>query len=340
MNHAENTMPETMNAVMSTTYGPPEVLRHSVVAKPVPNDDEVLIKVRATTVTVADVRVRSFTVPRSFWIPARISLGIVRPKKTILGSEVAGEVEAVGGAVTKFKPGDRVFASTLPDFGGYAQYVCVRHDRPIALMPSNLTFEEAAAVPIGGRTALHYVSQAGIGRGTKVLVYGASGSVGSYAVQLAKRAGATVTGVCSAANVELVRSLGADKVIDYTREDFTQNGERYDVIFVAVDKCPFAACARSLANDGIYLNVTQPLPTPGMLWASVTTRKRLILGQNPPQDDSGLVALKELIEAGELRAVVDRCYPLERIVEAHRYVDTGRKRGNVVVRVGHDADAE
>jgi NADPH:quinone reductase-like Zn-dependent oxidoreductase len=324
-----------MKAVVYHKYGSPDVLKLAEVEKPIPRDNEVLVKVHATTVTVADFRSRSFTVPPAFWLPARITLGFRKPKKAILGVELAGEIESVGKDVTLFKKGAQVFAATLISYGAYAEYKCLPEDAAIAIKPANITYEEAAALPIGARTALYYLRKANIQRGQKVLVYGASGSVGSYAVQLAKVFGAEVTGVCSTANVELVKSLGADRVIDYTVEDFSKNGETYDVIFEAVDKSSFSACMRSLKKDGIYLNVTAPLPSIRMLWTKITSSKKLLLGENPPEKAEDLIFLKTLVEAGKIRPVIDRAYPLEQIVEAHRYVDKGHKKGNVVITVEH-----
>jgi len=326
-----------MKAIVYTKYGPPEVLQLKEMEKPVPKDNEVLIKVYATTVTVGDCRARSFTVPRSVWLPARIALGFRKPRKAILGLELAGEIETVGKYVKLFKKGDQVFAATLMGFGAYAEYKCLPEDAAVSIKPSNITYEEAAALPIGARTALHYLRKANIQRGQKVLVYGASGSVGTYAVQLAKYFGAEVTGVCSTTNLELVKSLGADKVIDYTVEDFTTKDETYDVIFEAVDKSSFSACMRSLKKDGIYLNVTVPLPSIRMLWTKMTSSKKLILGENSPEKAEDLIFLKELVEAGKIKPVIDRCYPLEQIVEAHRYVDKGHKKGNVVITVEHSS---
>jgi NADPH:quinone reductase-like Zn-dependent oxidoreductase len=249
-----------MKAVVYEKYGSPDVLELKEVNKPTPKDNEVLIKVYATTVTVADFRSRSFTVPPAFWLPARITLGLRKPKKRILGVELAGEIETVGKDVKRFRKGDQVFAATLISYGAYAEYKCLPEDAAIAIRPSNLTYEEAAALPIGARTALHFLRKANIQPGQKVLVYGASGSVGSYAVQLARYFGAEVTGVCSTTNLELVKSLGAAQIIDYTTEDFSKNDETYHVIFEAVDKSSFSACMKALKKDGIYLNVTSPLP--------------------------------------------------------------------------------
>lgn len=318
-----------------TKYGPPDVLHLKEVEKPTPNDNEILVKVKATTVTVADIRSRSFSVPPAFWLPARITLGFRQPKKEILGMELAGEIESVGKNVKRFKAGDQVFAASLLDFGAYAEYKCLPEDGPVTIKPSNLTYAEAAAIPIGARTALYFLRKAAIQEGQKVLVYGASGSVGSYAVQLAKYFGANVTGVCSSTNVELVKSLGADKVIDYTAEDFSKSRESYDVIFEAVNKSPFSACMKVLKKDGIYINVTVPLPSVKMLWTNLTSSRKLVLSRNSPETSEALDFLKELVEMGKLNVVIDRYYEFDEIVEAHRYVEKGHKRGNVVVNVEH-----
>jgi len=322
-----------MKAIVCTHYGPPEVLQLKEVDKPAPRDNEVLVKVYATAVTSGDARVRSFTVPLSFWLPARLALGLSKPKRAILGSVFAGEVEAVGKAVTRFQTGDRVFGSKGHDFGAYAQYLCLPENGTLAIKPANMTYEEAAALPWGGMTALYFLRKRKIHSGQHVLIYGAAGSVGAAAVQLARYFGAAVTGVCSTAHVELVKALGAETVIDYTQEDFSKSGVTYDVIFDAVGKTSFAGCIRSLKEEGIYLQaVAAPALSARMRWTSMTSGKTLIGGTAVPKAED-LMYLKELADAEKIQLVIDRWYPLEQMVEAHRYVDQGHKMGYVVITV-------
>ncbi|MBK9925086.1 MAG: NAD(P)-dependent alcohol dehydrogenase [Anaerolineales bacterium] len=308
-----------MKAIVATKYGGPEVLQLKDVQKPTPKDNEILIKVHATTVTMGDFRMRSFTVPALLWIPARIALGITKPKQPIYGMELAGEVEAIGKDVSRFKVGDQVFASTLTEnFGAYAEYKCLPEKAMVAIKPVNITYEEAAALPIGATTALRLLrkgnTQASMS-GQKVLIYGASGSVGTYAIQLAKHFGAEVTGVCSTANLDMVKSLGADHVIDYTKEDFSTSEERYDAIFDTVAKFPKAKALKALAPNGIFVTMAK-------------------LDSKESMDN--LLFIKGLVEAGKIKVVIDRCYSLGNMVEAHRYVDTGHKKGNVVISVSRD----
>lgn len=325
-----------MKAIICTKYGSPEVLQLQEVEKPTPKDDEILVKIHAATVTAGDVRMRKFDVPLSFWLPARLALGITKPKHKIPGMECAGEVEAVGKNVKQYKKGDQIFAATGMNFGSYAEYLCLSgevKDRVLAKKSSQLTFEEAAAIPIGGRTALYFLREANIQPGQKVLINGASGSVGTFAVQLAKYFGTEVTAVCSSKNTELVKSLGADTVIDYTQEDFTKNGVIYDVIFDTVGKASFKDCLRSLHEDGAYLNaVSSPGIALRMRLASINNRQKMV-GGGPPKDPDDLLWLQELVENGKITPVIDRCYPLEQIVEAHKFVETGHKKGNVVIKV-------
>ena len=305
-----------MKAIVATKYGGPDVLQLKEVDKPTPKDNEILIKVHATTVTAGDFRMRSFTVPPLFWLPARLTLGLTKPKQPIYGMELAGEVVASGKNVTRFQAGDQVFASTLEhNFGGYAEYKCLPENGMVAVKPTNMTYEEAAAVPIGATTALRLLRKGNLQRGQTVMIYGASGSVGTYAIQLAKYFGAEVTGVCSTANLDLVKSLGADHVIDYTREDVSKREERYDIIFDTVAKFPKSQYAKLLAPNGAYVTI-----------AKLDTKENI----------DNLIFVKELIEAGKIKPIIDRCYPLEEMIEAHRYVDRGHKRGNVVITVEHD----
>jgi NADPH:quinone reductase-like Zn-dependent oxidoreductase len=304
---------EAMRAVVCTRYGPPEVLQLKDVPKPAPKTNEVCIKIFATAVTASDCIVRAFIVPRRLKLLMGAVLGFTRPRNPILGLVLAGQVESVGQAVTQFKPGDEVYGFTAFRFGAYAEYKCLPEKAILAVKPSNVTYEEAAAVPYGGLLALYFLKEANIQSRRRVLVYGASGAIGTSAVQLSKYFGAEVTGVCSTANLNLVKSLGADAVIDYTHEDFTRNGARYDLIFNAVGtrKARLQAVG-SLTPGGRHITVDD---------------------SRPKLRAEDLVFLTGLVEAGKLRPVIDRSYPLAQIVDAHRYVDEGHKKGNVVIAV-------
>jgi NADPH:quinone reductase-like Zn-dependent oxidoreductase len=302
-----------MKAIVASKFGGPEVLQLQEVEKPAPKDNEILVKVHATTVSAGDIRMRSFNVPPAYWLPARITLGFTKPKHPIYGMELAGEVEAVGNNVTRFKPGERVFASTLVlNFGAYAEYKCLPETGMVFTKPQNMSYEEAAAIPIAAPAALRLLRKGNIQRGQKVLIYGASGSVGTYAVQLARHFGARVSGVCGTAGLGMVKELGAEQVFDYTKEDFSTSGVLYDAIFDTIGKCTKTQYARALAPNGSYVTI-----------AKLTTK------QSPEE----LTYIKGLIEVGEIKAVIDRCYRLEDMVEAHRYIETGRKAGNVVIQV-------
>jgi 2-desacetyl-2-hydroxyethyl bacteriochlorophyllide A dehydrogenase len=321
-----------MKAIAWTKYGPPDVLQLKEVKKPIPKDSEVLIRVYAATVTAGDCEARAFKFPILFWFPLRITLGLIGPRILTLGQELAGVIEAVGKEVDQFKEGDQVFAATGPGFGAYAEYKCLPSESAVAIKPNNMTFEEAATVPIG-LDSLHFIRKANIRSGEKVLINGAGGSIGTFAVQLAKYYGAEVTAVDSTAKLDMLRSIGADHVIDYTKEDFTRRDERYDVIFDVVGGSSFSRCVKSLNKNGRYLfaNPRLLLMVRG-LWTSLTRSKKVMTGLASYKSED-LVFLKELIEAGKLKAVIDRRYPLEETVEAHRYVETGQKKGNVVIRV-------
>jgi NADPH:quinone reductase-like Zn-dependent oxidoreductase len=302
-----------MKAIVCKRYGSPDVLQLKEVNKPIPNDNEVLVKIHATTVASGDIRVRAFNSPPLLWIPMRIVLGLKKPRKPILGVELAGEIEQIGKNVKRFEKGDQVFALTGMGFGAHAEYTCLHEKAIMSVKPSNMTFEEAAAVPVGGTTALYFLRKGNIEKGKKVLIYGASGAVGTSAVQLAKYFGSEVTGVCSTANLELVKSLGADHVIDYTSEDFTKNEKLYDIIFDAVGKNSRKNCKNILASVGKYITVD------GQGIAKV--------------NNEDMTFLKELIEMGKIKSVIDREYRLEEIPEAHRYVEKGHKKGNVIIKL-------
>jgi len=322
-----------MKAAVYERYGPPEVVEVRDVEKPVPKDGEVLIKIHATTVTSGDWRMRSLELPSGFGFMGPLVFGISKPRQPILGFELAGEIEALGAGVTNFQVGDQVFAFLGASTGCHAEYRCVRADGPVAKKPSNLSYADAAALSFGGATGLHYFRKAGVKAGERVLVNGASGGVGTAMVQLGKHFGAEVTGVCSRSNVELVRSLGADHVIDYAKDDFTKNGVLYDIIVDTVGTAPYSRSKGSLAKGGRLLLVLNDLWDMFSPLASMWSGKKVIAGPASERVDD-LRTLAELAEAGKFKPFIDRTYPLEQIVEAHRLVDSGRKRGNVVVTIG------
>jgi NADPH:quinone reductase-like Zn-dependent oxidoreductase len=330
-----------MRAVVYDKYGPPDVLHLEEVARPIPKDDEVLVRIHATTVNRTDCAIRSgenlvTRVGYSYFSTGNPFKALRRPTTKILGTELAGEVKAVGAAVSQFKVGDRVFGVNAGKFGAHAEFICMQEGIPLAQMPASMTFEEAAAICDGAILALGCLRRVGLRKGQSILIYGASGAIGTAGVQLAKSFGARVTAVCSTKNVETVRALGADEVIDYTQTDFTKNGETYDVIFDAVGKHSFRRCRGSLKRGGLYI------PTDGWenlylaVWTARIGDKKVVFDVPPHYRQKDVVFLKELIEAGKYRAVIDRRYPLEEVVEAARYVETEHKTGNVVLTVVGD----
>jgi NADPH:quinone reductase-like Zn-dependent oxidoreductase len=326
-----------MKAIVHTKYGPPDELQLLEVEKPVPGDNEVLIKINATTVTTTDCNTRNFTfVPKSFMFFAKLMLGFKKPKINILGIDLAGEIEAIGKDVKLFKIGDQVFGSPGTKFGGHAEYVCVPENGALAIKPADLSWEKAAAISLAGNTALFFIRDlARIKPGQTILIHGASGAIGTYAVQLAKYYGAVVTGVCSAANEALVKSLGADNVIDYTKEDFTKSDERYDFVFGVVGKTTFVQCKVLLKPDGVYLeNMMEVKDFLKVLWTSIAGGKKIKGGVSTERAEN-LKFFVELIESGKLIPVVDKVYPLERTAEAFKYVEQGHKKGNVVISVNN-----
>ena len=317
-----------MKAAVYFQYGQPDVLQVKEIEKPVPKDNEILLRVKATAVNSGDIRLR-----KADPFAVRFIFGLIKPKINILGTVFSGEVESVGQAVKHFKAGDLIFGHTDMSFGSYAEYKCLAENASMALKPANVSHKEAAVIPFGGVTAWHFIKKARIKPGQKVLVVGASGAVGSAAVQLAKSFGAEVTGVCSTANIALVKSIGADKVIDYTKEDFTQNGEVYDVIFDTVKAISVSRSLKSLSRNGIMILSAAGMPEMLQgLWVSMTSSKKVMTGVISHTTED-IVFLKGLIEAGKLKPVIDRTYPLEQIAEAHAYVEKGHKKGNVAIEV-------
>ena len=322
-----------MKAIVCTKYGPPEVLQLQEVEKPVQKDDEVLIRIYGTTVTAGDTELRGLKFHFFMRLLMRFGLGFRRPRKKILGQELAGQIESVGKDVTRFKIGDQIFASTAFRFGTYAEYVCLPSTYVMEKKPTNMSYEEAAAVITGGFNALHFLREGNIQSGQKVLIRGASGTIGTFGIQLAKYYGAEVTGIGNPNSLEMMKSLGADKVIDYTKEDFTKSDETYDVIFDVIGKSSFSYLVRSLKENGIYLLANTGARKVRKL---MTSGQKVITGKKLIYKNEDLNFLKELIEAGKLKSAIDRRYPLEQIPEAHRYVEKGQKTGNVVITVDHN----
>jgi NADPH:quinone reductase-like Zn-dependent oxidoreductase len=327
-----------MKAIVLTKYGSVDSLQLKEVEKPTPKDNEILIRVMAATITAGDCELRTLKFPLWLALPLRIYMGFLKPRDIILGQELAGEVESVGKDVTRFKQGDAVFGTTGFGLGAHAEYKCLPEnpkETALAAKPTTLTYEEAAGVPIGGLEALHFMRRANIQRGQKVLIFGAGGSIGTFAVQIAKYFGAEVTGLDSTSKLDMLRLIGADHVIDYIREDFTKSGKTYDVILDVVGKSPFSGSVNSLTPTGRYL-LANP-STSNMIrggWISRNSSKKVIFGA-ASQSTEDLMFLKELIEAGTIKPVVDKCYPLEQTAEAHRYVEQGLKKGNVIITIGH-----
>ena len=328
-----------MKAIVFTEYGSPDVLQLKEVAKPTPKDDEILVRVHATPVNYGDLTARNFAnlsssefnMPTPLWLPARMSFGWNKPKINILGGELAGEVEAVGKKVKKFKPGDQVFAYTGMNMGANAEYLCLPEAGIVALKPANLTYEEASTLPYGAIMALSLLRKVNIRPGQKVLINGASGGIGSMAVQVAKHFGTEVTGVCGTPRLEYVKSLGADKVIDYTKDDFTRNGETYDLIFDILGRSSFSRLKRSLKPNGIYLLASYKMKQLFQMFRTSMFGGQKVICAMASEKSEDLVFIKELVEAGKIKTIIDKCYPLEQAAEAHRYVESGLKKGPVVI---------
>ncbi|MFC1771597.1 NAD(P)-dependent alcohol dehydrogenase [Candidatus Margulisiibacteriota bacterium] len=322
-----------MKAIICTKYGSADFLKIKEVEKPNPKDNELLIKIFATTVDTSDLRIRSFNVPPLFWLPFRLAMGFRKPRKT-LGMSFSGEIETIGKDVKNIKVGDQVFGSSEFNMGCHAEYACIPEKGMITIKPKNKTHKESAALFFGANTSLSFLRKGNIQKGQKVLIYGASGSLGTAAVQLAKYFGAEVTGVCSTANLELVRSLGADKVIDYIKEDFTKNNETYDIIYDTVGKSSFSGCLKSLKKKGRYLRAVHLTLASILrgLWINLTSSKKVIGGIATTKIED-LYFLKKLFEEGNMKPVIDKTYPLEKIIDAYRYVERGHKKGNVVITI-------
>ena len=324
---------DVVRAMICPRYGPPEVLQLTEVEKPTPKDKEILIRVHAATVTQGDCEVRGFKIPLFLWLPVRLALGITKPRRAILGQEVSGRIEAIGAGVTDRKPGEAVFGPTGLRLGAYADYVCLPTRLPLTIKPDDVSYDEAAAITVGGTNALHFLRKVGLGQGETILINGAGGSIGTCGVQLAKHHGAEVTAVDSGPKLDMLRSIGADHVIDYTKQDFWRSGERYDVVFDIIGKAPFSGCVRSLNSKGRYILANpRVLPMLRAVWTTWTTRKRVVFAfAEERREDLDLLA--QMVGEGTLSIVIDKRYPLEQLVEANQYVEGGHKKGNVVITV-------
>lgn len=323
-----------MKAVVCTKYGPPEVLQRIETDKPVPKDNEVLVKIMATTANAADARIRGADFPSIFNLPVKMAMGFKGPRKSVLGVELSGVVESVGKNVARFKPGDKIYASTGAAFGAYAEYTCIKESGVIALKPENMTFEEAAAVPHCALAAYFYLKKGKVEKGKKVMIYGASGGIGTFAVQIAKAFGSEVTGVCSTSNLELVKSLGADNVIDYTKENISELDDTFEVIFDTIGKGPITDCVGRLKEKGMYLSAVHlelPRILEGMKISLKSSKK--VIGGVAVYTTENLNQLKDLAESGKLISVIDKTFTMEQIIEAHAYVDKGHKKGHVVISI-------
>ena len=330
-----------MKAIVYTEYGPPDVLQLKEVAKPTPKDNEILIRVHATSVSYGDIVTRNFAniplrefhMPALFLLPTRFVFGFRKPKKTILGSELAGDIEKVGKDVSKFNKGDSVFAYVGMKMGGNAEYLCMPEDGMVGIKPVNMTYEEACCVPYGGIMALSHLGKVEIKKGQKVLINGASGGIGSLGLQLAKHYGAEVTAVCGTPRLDYVRALGADKVIDYTKEDFTKNGEIYDLIYDILGKSSFSRCKGSLTENGRYLLASFKMGKIFQMWGTKIIGKKKVICAIGSEKQENMALLKELVEAGKIKTIIDRNYPLEQTANAHKYIESGQKKGHVVITV-------
>lgn len=322
-----------MKAVVCPKYGGPEVLEITEIPKPLPKANELLIRVVASSISAADYRVRGFDVPAAAWLPARVILGVRKLRQPVLGAEISGIVESVGAATSRFKVGDEVIASCLPYFGGYAEYIILPESDSITLKPRSITWQQAAVTPIGAITAYHFLKLGKISSGQKILIYGASGSVGTYTTQIARHVGARVTAVCRKENHQMMMSLGAEKVIDYQDENWQNQLEKYDMFFVAIDQCPFQIANGALKKDGTYINIANPMKSPKMYWVTTLSAKRVIMAGNFKVSREAFQHVLDLVDLGVIIPIIDKTYTLDTIIEGHQYVNERHKRGNVALEV-------